>query len=55
MYVMVSPSTAGKKVTDEEIWDILETDNLQVFTQNVRLGEREGGKEGGRKEGKEGD
>ena len=40
-------STAGKKVTEDEVEEMLETDNLQIFTQDVREGwrEREGGEE----------
>ena len=38
-------------MTDEEVEDMLETDNLQIFTQDVCQGGRERGREGEREGG----
>ena len=40
-------------MTDEEVEDMLETDNLQIFTQDVCQGGREEGREGGGRGGAE--
>lgn len=35
--------SAGKKVTEDEVEEMLETDNLQIFTQDVSYNGRGGG------------
>lgn len=34
-HVMVSPFTVGYKVTEEEVEDMLDTENLHIFSQTV--------------------
>ena len=36
LYLSVVRYVAGKKVTEDEVENMLESDNLQIFTQDVR-------------------